>query len=330
MELMRRARAEVDDAAPRLILADWLERRSEPEAQEMCQVLRASFDGNNLVLLQPETAERLYPLTGARRGWFSGPWLGHGGELERLWLASPQTVELPGGVPLELEYIPSGTFWMGSPQKEKRRARDETRHKVTISSGFYLGKYPVTQAQWQAVMGKNPSHFKGELLPVETVSWDDAVSFCKTLCRKTKLDYRLPTEAEWEYACRAGTTDPFHFGTELNGIQANCDGKIPYGTTSRGACLQKTSPVGTYPPNRWGLFDMHGNVRDWVADWYGKYPNEPLTDPVGVPSGKFPVMRGGSWGDQGENCRAASRLWYNSQNIGDYLGGFRIALTSHS
>ncbi|MBU6295079.1 MAG: formylglycine-generating enzyme family protein [Planctomycetes bacterium] len=325
MDLMSRARADVNDPVPRLILADWLERIHEPDAHEMCQVLRASFNGSDLVLLRQETASRLHPVVGARRGWFSGPWLGHGGELERLWLASPHTVELPGGELLELEQIPAGTFMMGSPESEEERFDDETQHEVTISKPFYMGKYPVTQAQWQAVMGNNPSDFKGERLPVENVSWDDAMAFCGKAKQKTGQGFRLPTEARWEYACRAGTTTPFHFGSQLNGTQANCDGSVPYGTTIKYPSLGKTSSVGSYPANNWGLYDMHGNVWEWCSDWYGDYGNNRVTDPQGAISGEARVLRGGSWSFFAMACRAAYRgRLYPSYRRNNY--GFRVLL----
>lgn len=323
MDLMSQARADVNDPVPRLILADWLERIHEQDAQEMCQVLRASFNGNDLVLLQQETASRLHPVVGARRGWFSGPWLGQGGEMERLWLASPHTVELPGGVLLELQYIPAGTFMMGSPETEEGHSDDETQHEVTISKPFAIGKYPVTQAQWQAVMGNNPSQFQGERLPVERVSWDDAMSFCEKAQQKTGQGFRLPTEAQWEYACRAGTTTPFHYGSKLNGTQANCDGNDPYGTTTQGPYLEKTSPVGSYPANRWGLHDMHGNVDEWCSDSYGVWPNYSDLYHEGYQPGIDRVRRGGSWFDFATECRAASRIWSRPDH-GSELIGFRI------
>src|SRR5262249_43140137 len=154
---------------------------------------------------------------------------------------------------------------MGSPKGELLREflrGDETQHKVTLTRGFYMGVYPVTQEEWQAVMGKNPSRFKGEKnLPVEMVTWDDCQKFIKKLQAKDKggKAYRLPTEAEWEYACRAGTTTPFHFGETISTEQANYDGNSVYGNGNKGAFRKKTTPVGTFPGNAWGLHDMHGN-----------------------------------------------------------------------
>ena len=159
-----------------------------------------------------------------------------------------------------------------------------------------MGVHQVTQAQWQAVMGANPSHFKGESnLPVENVSWDECVAFCEALGKKDGKPYRLPTEAEWEYACRAGTTTPFHFGGTITVNQANYDGNYTYGNGKKGVYRQKTTPVGSFPANAWGLFDMHGNVWEWCADWYGPYPEEELKDPQGFVGGDRRVCRGGSW-----------------------------------
>jgi len=220
---------------------------------------------------------------------------------------SSKTIDLGGGVNLELVLIPAGTFMMGSPETEADRRPDETLHEVTISKSFYLGKYPVTQAEWQTVMGNNPSHFKGARLPVEQVSWDDAMAFCAKVKQQKSHAIRLPTEAQWEYACRAGTATPFHFGKELNGTQANCNGKYPYGTTTKGPYLKRTSAVGSYPANAWGLHDMHGNVWEWCSDWYGEYPIIRNENPQGPQIGVFRLLRGGSWNLYSEYCRASRR-----------------------
>jgi formylglycine-generating enzyme required for sulfatase activity len=317
MELMRRARLDVNDTTPRLILADWLERMFLPESQEMCRVLRASFAGNDTVPLSPEMVERLHPLTGARGGWFSGPWLGHGGELERLWLASPCVVELPGDVSVELEQIPAGTFKMGSPETEAGHFKDETLHEVTISKPFYLGKYPVTQSQWQAVMGSNPSYFKGPQRPVEEVSWEDAVEFCRKLSELPEEKaagrvYRLPTEAEWEYACRAGSQTAYSFGDDARLLK-------DFAWFSDNSNRQ-THPVGQKKPNAWGLYDMHGNVWEWCGDWYGVYPRGSATDPTGPKEGSGRVLRGGVWYCSAGDCRAASRSDYDPANSQSNFG----------
>jgi formylglycine-generating enzyme required for sulfatase activity len=195
-----------------------------------------------------------------------------------------------------------------------------------------MGATEVTQAQWQKVMGNNPSEFKGDQLPVETVSWDQAVEFCKRLSempeeKKAGRKYRLPTEAEWEYACRAGTTTPFHFGSQLNGRQANCDGTKPYGTETKGPYLEKTSPVGTYPANAWGLYDMHGNVFEWCSDWNVNYSSGSVTDPSGPATGSRRVFRGGGWGLGANDCRSAHRDVFAPWDR-DQILGFRVALSS--
>jgi formylglycine-generating enzyme required for sulfatase activity len=160
---------------------------------------------------------------------------------------------------------------MGSPTKEIGRDATETQHKVTLTKGFYMGVYTVTQEEWQEVMGKNPSSFKGEKnLPVEMVSWNDCQDFIKKLREKDKKAYRLPTEAEWEYACRAGTTTPFFFGKTISTDQANYNGSQIYGDGKKGINRDKTTPVGSFPANAWGLHDMSGNVFQWCQDWHGE------------------------------------------------------------
>ena len=169
-------------------------------------------------------------------------------------------------------------------------------------------------------------------MSVETFSWEEAIEFCKRLSempeeKKAGHKYRLPTESEWEYACRAGTTTPFHFGSELNGRQANCYGTAPYGTNTKGPNLKKTSPVGTYPANACGLYDMHGNVYEWCSDWYGEYPSGSVTDPSGPATGSIRVYRGGSWRYDAVRCRSANRNWLDPSFRCRYLG-FRVALSS--
>ena len=243
-------------------------------------------------------------------------------------LPKTRTFDLGNGVNMEMVLIPAGTFMMGSPESEAERSDDETQHQVTISKPYYLGKYPVTQAQWQQVMGNNPSHFKGDkLLPVENVSWDDTQAFCRKLKEITQAPFGIPTEAQWEYACRAGTNTPFHFGSELNGRQANCDGTVPYGTDSEGPYLKKTTPVGKYQANAWGLYDMHGNVWEWCSDWHGDYPTGSVTDPIGPATGSYRVFRGGCWYDAAVNCRSAFRNGRDPSNRYRDLG-FRVALSS--
>ena len=233
---------------------------------------------------------------------------------------------------MEFASIPAGKFLMGSPKTEKERDPDETQHEVTLTQGFRMGVHEVTQAQYEQVMGKNPSFSKGATLPVEQVSYDDALAFCKKLSdlpaeKAAGRKYRLPTEAEWEYCCRAGTSTPFHFGNELNGTQANCDGTTPYGTTKKGPFLRKTTPVGSYPPNAWGLYDMHGNVWEWCQDWYGDYPKQSVTDSRGPEVGSLRVLRGGSWFNEAAICRSVFRDG-DGPSGRDGRNGFRLALSS--
>src|ERR1017187_5747238 len=176
---------------------------------------------------------------------------------------------------MKFVWISPGSFMMGSPKEEKERIDNESQHKVTLSRGFYMGVYTVTQEQWKEVMGNNPSHFKGvKNLPVERVSWDDCQQFIKKLREKDTKAYRLPSESEWEYSCRAGTKTPFHFGETISTDQANYNGDFIYGNGKKGVYRQKTTPVGSFPANAWGFHDMHGNVFQWCEDWYADYPQK--------------------------------------------------------
>ena len=330
LDLLRVARSQRQDPLPRQILAAWLQDNAvatgDEDSCDLSEALQKSFSTDKLVLLPPETAQRLYPFVGALHGWFHGV-QDNSDKVARLWLLAPHSIELAPGVWLELQPIPAGTFLIGSPETEKARGEDETRHEVTLTQPFLIGKYPVTQAQWRAVMGSNPSYFQSDNLPVENVSWDDAQSFCVKVHEKTGHTVCLPTDAQWEYSCRAGTSTPFHFGQELNGTQANCDGNYPYGTTQKGPYLGKTSPVGSYPANAWGLYDMHGNVWEWCQDWYGDYPKQSVTDPRGPEVGSICVIRGRSWYYEAAYCRSASR----NGLVPSYRfswGGFRLALGS--
>ncbi len=227
--------------------------------------------------------------------------------------------EIAPGVKMAFVLVPPGRFRMGSPADEKDRRDGETAHEVELTQPFYLGKFDVTQAQYEAVTGENPSHFKGAKLPVEMVNWEEAAAFARELSGKGGLKhlYRLPTEAEWEYSCRGGHpfSHPFGIGDgrSLSSTQANFDGNFPYGGAAKGPFLQKTTPVGKYAANAFGLYDMHGNVVVWCADWYGAYPTGKVTDPVGPATGSVRVLRGGCWisgvggFSGGSRCRAAFR-----------------------
>jgi RNA polymerase sigma factor (sigma-70 family) len=218
---------------------------------------------------------------------------------------------------MKFVWIPPGNFMMGSPNGEEGERKDETQHKVTLTKGFYMGVYSVTQEEWQQVMGKNPSRFKGEKnLPVEMVDWEDCQKFIKKLREKDKKAYRLPTEAEWEYSCRAGTTTPFHFGNTISTDQANYNGIYVYGNGKKGVSRNKTTPVGNFPANAWGLHDMHGNVYQWCQDWYGDYPNKDVVDPQGPEKGELRVFRGSCWADDPYYCRSAFRGWIEGGGSG--------------
>jgi uncharacterized protein (TIGR02996 family) len=258
----------------------------------------------------------------------------------------PCVPERVNSLGMRFALVPAGTFDMGSPPRERHRSRSEHFHRVEITRPFYFGVYPVTQAQYQALTGTNPSHFckgggaagavKGQDTsehPVEEVTWQQAVEFCDQLSalppeKKAKRRYRLPTEAEWEYACRAGTTTPFYFGRTLSAAQANFDGSQPYGKVRRGAYLAHTVPVGRYPPNPLGLYDMHGNIWEWCSDWYdsaGTVP-EPHVDPTGPETGTLKVLRGGSCYSNGEYCRSSCRFHCVPDRIAYRCRGLRVVL----
>jgi formylglycine-generating enzyme required for sulfatase activity len=217
--------------------------------------------------------------------------------------------------------IPAGEFTMGSPENEVGRNSDETQHNVKITKSFYIQTTEVTQAQWKAVMGNNPSYFKGDDLPKEQVSWDDAQEFLKKLSAKEGVTYRLPTEAEWEYACRAGSTTRFCFGDD--------DSKLVEYAWYSANSDSKTHPVGGKKPNAWGLYDMHGNVWEWCQDWYDEnyYKNSPAEDPQGPANGEFRVLRGGSWVFDSWVGRAADRARSGSTSSASGTG-FRAARSS--
>jgi sulfatase modifying factor 1 len=239
-------------------------------------------------------------------------------------------VKQPFAVPssgAEMLWCKPGTFQMGSPEDEEDREEEETLHEVTLTSGYWLGKHPVTQSQWEKVMGENPSHFKGANRPVEQVTWDEENSFCEKLTEQEReagrlpagMAYQLPTEAQWEYACRAGTKTAFSFGASLTSGQANIRGGPG-----------ETTDVGKYPANGWGFHDMHGNVWEWCADWYGDYPAGAVRDPVGPAGGSGRVSRGGSWLLTASLARSADRRWIGPA-FSDYDSlGFRLSLRPSS
>jgi formylglycine-generating enzyme required for sulfatase activity len=250
-----------------------------------------------------------------------------------------QVFELADDVTLTMVSIPGGTFMMGLPETEEASYDDERpQHLVTIEP-FWMGEVPVTQAQYQAIMGRNPSTFQGagrSNYPVERVNWYDAVAFCQRLSALTSLEFRLPSEAEWEYACRAGTTTPFHFGATITTDLANYRG-IPdkvgdqtypghYGKGPTGAYREETTEVGQFPPNRFGLYDMHGNVWEWCADhWYESYEEAPTDGSARISDNNNTnrLLRGGAWSSDPLFCRSACR---SSATPGSrsYVVGFRV------
>ena len=224
--------------------------------------------------------------------------------------------------------IPAGTFMMGSPSSEPGRSNAEIQHQVTISKPFYMQTTTVTREQWKRVMGNYPSAVSkcGDDCPAANVSWNDVQEFIGKLNKMEGTDkYRLPTEAEWEYAARAGTTTLFYTGNCLSTDQANCDGNYPFPPgCPKGEFRKKILRVGNFPPNVWGLYDMAGNIGQWVQDWYGNYPSSSVTDPAGPSSGTFRVIRGGDWFSVARFCRSAYR-GLNSPISGWHYIGFRLA-----
>ena len=228
--------------------------------------------------------------------------------------------DLGKGVKLEMVLVPAGKFMMGSSRSKDYRGwnsyGNKVQHEVTLTKPYYMGRYAVTQEQWEAVMGDNPSTVKGAALPVTNVSWDDCQDFIKKLNANSSGGYRLPTESEWEYACRAGTTTAYSFGCNITPKDAN------YFDSNTGKTLAGCS----YKPNAFGLYDMHGNVHEWCEDWYEKYPVEPVTDPKGPARGEKKVLRGGSFGTLDAKVRSSFRFIFSPS--GQYFDfGFRLART---
>jgi uncharacterized protein (TIGR02996 family) len=312
------------DVGAWLVMADWLEEHDDP--------LRAELFRVTLTLRQRSDEARRPALE----------------ERQRDLLAAgvrPCVPEVVNSIGMRLVLIPAGTFWMGSPESEEARSRAEgPRHEVELTRPYYLGVFAVTQEQFQRVLGNNPSHFCASApgrtkvqgldtstFPVDSVTWNRAVAFCRKLSKlpeekKAGRVYRLPTEAEWEHACRAGAAGaPFHFGASLSGRQANFNGNKPEGGGPQEPYLGRTCPVGSYPPNAFGLYDMHGNLCEHCHDWGGEaYPDGPRKDPQGPGPSRTHVLRGGSWGYSGRSCRTASRDGI-SPTARNPVVGFRVA-----
>ena len=290
-----------EDTALRLVFADWLEERGDPRGEllRLTHMLTQAID-------VPQRAELEAHMQALLRDGVQpvGPY----------WTNK---------IGMRFAWVPAGTFLMGSPKAEAERREDETQHEVTLTRGFWLSVYPVTQHQWQTVMGHNPSWFcfegggkedvKGlvtEDFPVEQVSWDEAMAFCSRLARLEHggIDTcRLPSEEEWEYACRAGTQTPFHFGATLDGKDANYNGNYPYGTSAKTKFLGRTSEAGVYVANAFGLHDMHGNVWEWTSSVQGLARG----------------YRGGCWLHSAALSAAARRCWMEPTERWMILG-FRL------
>lgn len=238
--------------------------------------------------------------------------------------------------------ISAGTFTMGSPENERWREADEVQHEVTLRS-YLIGKHEILQSEYVTLMGNNPSHFKGDKLPVEMVSWYDAINYCNALSEHEGLTsayiivgknvrwnreangYRLPTEAEWEYACRAGTTSPFSTGRNITVEQSNWYSSYPYIEGEGGGSYRRqTTEVDMFEPNTWGLYNMHGNVSEWCWDYYGAYNPQSQNNSVGPATGYNRVARGGGWYDYAKHVRSAYRS-VAPPDYTDYKRGFRIA-----
>jgi uncharacterized protein (TIGR02996 family) len=294
-----------------LVLADWLEEHDDPRRAELLRVHRKLL----ATCCEPDAhPERVQ-------------WHARVVELLDAGVVPcvPQhTLMLPGGVPLVGSFVPQGSFFMGGTENDA----EKPVHQVTLTAGYFLGVHPVTQAQWKAVMGTDPSHFKGSNRPVEQVSSDECQDFCAKLTTQlsNRVTVELPTEAQWEWACRAGTTTHFHFGDMPDTDRFNYDGSYSWNGSKMGKNRKKTTDVGTFPPNPWGLFDLHGNVWEWCTDEYAPYTSDEQIDPIGKSknsNNRSRVLRGGSWHRNPLYCRAAYRYWLSPAYRRSYFG-FRV------
>ncbi|MBQ9873965.1 MAG: SUMF1/EgtB/PvdO family nonheme iron enzyme [Thermoguttaceae bacterium] len=270
---------------------------------------RRSSESDNLVLIEPERyrALRDEPSAGTRK-----------------------TIAV-NGVDFPFRFCPDGSFLMGASEN-KKVYDNELPQRAVFLSGFWILEVPVTQAMWRAVTSRDaPCSFRGERLPVERVTWRECRDFAEALnelnAAPRGLRFSLPSEAQWEYACRAGWKTEYFWGDSLNGTEANCDGKFPFGSTSKGPFVGKTTEVGSYKSNAWGVFDASGNVWEWCLDWYGEYSKDDVRDPFGPSSGTRRVARGGSWSSRAVACRSGYRNCFAPESRRDNLG-FRLALSS--
>jgi formylglycine-generating enzyme len=300
-----------------LVLADWLEENDNPRRSELLRMHRKLLSTCCEPEQHPERAQwhaRIVELIG-----------------EGVRPCVPQmTLLLPGDVHMTFSFIPPGQFRMGSDHEKADLEDEKPVHKVTLTRGFFMGIHQVTQAQWKAVMDTDPSRFKGPNRPVERVSWEECQEFCKKLTSSLKghATVCLPTETEWEYVCRAGTTTEYHFGDVINTDLANYNGDLSWNGSLKGKYRKRTTTVGFFPSNAWGLFNVHGNVWEWCEDWFAPYSAEDQTDPcrTEVHSDECHVLRGGSWLHDPGFCRAASRGRYAPLRRDDFCEfcGFRV------
>ncbi len=297
-----------------LVLADWLEENDDPRRSELLRLHRKLLATCCEPEQHPERTQwqsRVVELIG-----------------EGVRPCVPQkTLLLPSDVPMTFSFIPPGCFRMGCGHKDADSG-EKPVHAVTLTRGFFLGIHQVTQAQWKAVMGTEPGNFKGPNRPVEEVPWEKCQEFCKKLTANLKgyATARLPTEAEWEYACRAGTTTEYHFGDVINADLVNYNGNFSWNGSPKGRHCNQTADVASFPSNAWGLFDVHGNVWEWCEDWYGPYRAEAQVDPyqTEIHSDDYRVIRGGSWYGIPDYCRAAFRGWSGPADLINCYCGFRV------
>jgi uncharacterized protein (TIGR02996 family) len=307
-----------DDEVTWLALADWLEEDGQGQRAELVRLTRGLRASRHPRRGEAEARLAALLVSGVR----------------------PAVPELVNSLGMRLALIGPGRFRLGSPPGEEHHLADEKAREVAITRPYYLGVFPVTQAQFEAVMGTNAASFRASArngskvagldtsaFPVDQVSWNQAVEFCRRLSdAEPGRTYRLPTEAEWEYAGRGATTTAYHYGDKISPALANYDGRVGEGARKAGVRLARPSTVGSYPPNAYGLYDVHGNVMEWCADWYAHGGRKgPRQDPTGPQTGQYRVARGGCWYFPARAIRTASRNYF-SPAANDSCVGFRVAM----
>jgi len=292
-----------DDNALRLIFADWLEEQGDPRGEliRLLNTLTQSVE----VPQRNRLENRLRSLVAAG--------------------VKPVGPFWTNSIGMRFAWIPAGTFLMGSPETEEGREKYETQHEVRLTKGLWVAVHLLTQASWREVMENNPSHHQGDNLPVEQVSWEDCQQFLVKLSERDGHAYRLPTEAEWEYGCRAGTTTPFFVGKTISKDQANFENHH-YGDEKKDVYRGETTSVGRFIANGFGLHDMHGNLYEWCSDWHAEYSANEAVDPQGPQKGECRVVRGGSCYFEARLVRSAYRARYEPAGRSDYVG-VRVAMT---